>query len=55
MQKNDYGFNRTTNIAVRLSEQEKEAIKEAAAKEGVSISILIRKAIEEYLKGDNEQ
>ena len=53
--KDNYGYERTANIAVRLSEQEKEAIKEAAAKAGVSISIFIRNAIEAYMKGDSKQ
>ena len=54
MQKN-YGFNRTANIAVRLSEEEKEQIKTIAAKNGESISTLIRKAINDYIKGGNSK
>lgn len=49
-----YGNDRATTIAVRLTEQEKEQIKAAAKARTVSISDLVRVAIEEYLlKGEN--
>ena len=52
--KNEYGFNRETTIAVRVSEAERDQIKAAAARAGVSVSHYIRLAIAQYekTKGD---
>lgn len=53
--KDNYGYERTANIAVRLTEQEKEQLKARAAQDGVSISILVRRAIEAFMKGNTAQ
>ena len=46
----DYGNDRVTNTAVRLSQQEKEQLKAEAYKRGITISALIRQAVAEYLE-----
>ena len=44
----DYGNSRAANIAVRLSEQEKEQVKAEAQAHGMTVSELVRLALDEY-------
>lgn len=39
-----------TKISLRISEQEKKQIEEAAARRDISVAQLIREAIRQYLK-----
>lgn len=43
-------MSKDTTITIRIAEQEKEALKAAAAKRDVPVSQLIREAIKDYLK-----
>ena len=44
----DYGNNKGANIVVRVTEQEKEQLKTLAAAKGLTLSELLRAAINKY-------
>ena len=46
----EYGNDRTANINIRATEQEKEQLKAAADKLNISVSQLLRKLITDYAK-----
>ena len=46
----DYGQDMIATIAIRLTKQEKDAVKREAAARSVSISNLVRAAIAAYIK-----
>lgn len=50
----EYGNDRCAAIAVRMTKQEKEQLKAAAEARALSISDLIRLAIEQYLSKESE-
>ena len=49
----EYGKDLTAKVIARMTEQEKDRVKEAAAARALSISELIRQALEYYLE-ENE-